>query len=280
LKLDVGNLLVFDYQEQPSGINVMEQARKSTQGLFELVFHLPFTSTNVGPIAKLPPPTTPIPREKPLPRPKKATRWEKFAIEKGIKKKKRSRKVWDETTQEWRPRWGKDRVNDINEKWVMEDKPQMLAKYGAEDPFHLEKIQKKERTEKNKIQQIKNLKRAANEDQASMPATLDVTKNAPRRQKYSLERAVALAQKSTASMGKFDKKVRDEPEMRIEKPKLVSSTSQSKIAERVLKKAESLTELNVDKAVRNVKKDEEHENRKRNVENPKLKGKLKRRRSK
>jgi regulator of ribosome biosynthesis len=56
--------------------------------------------------AELPKPTTVLPREKPAPKPKEETRWEAFAKEKGIKKRKRERMVWDEEKKEWAPRWG------------------------------------------------------------------------------------------------------------------------------------------------------------------------------
>lgn len=42
-------------------------------------------------------------------------RWEKFAQEKGIKKRKRSVKVWDEDQQEWRRRFGYQRAGDDND---------------------------------------------------------------------------------------------------------------------------------------------------------------------
>lgn len=50
-------------------------------------------------------------RAKPIPAPRKDTKWEKFAAEKGIQKKKRSRMIWDEQSNEWRPRWGYKRAN-------------------------------------------------------------------------------------------------------------------------------------------------------------------------
>ena len=57
--------------------------------------------------AELPPGTTLLPREKPVPEPRPETRWERFAKEKGIKKRKKSsRMVYDEQKGEWRPRWG------------------------------------------------------------------------------------------------------------------------------------------------------------------------------
>ena len=56
--------------------------------------------------ATLPPPVTRLPRAKPLPAPKAMTRWEAYAKEKGITKRKRDRMIFDEEMQEWRPRYG------------------------------------------------------------------------------------------------------------------------------------------------------------------------------
>ncbi len=42
-------------------------------------------------------------------------RWEKFAQEKGIQKRKRSVKVWDEDQQEWRRRFGYQKAGDDND---------------------------------------------------------------------------------------------------------------------------------------------------------------------
>jgi hypothetical protein len=56
--------------------------------------------------AALPAPSTVLPREKPAPKAKATTRWEAFAKEKGIKKRKRERMLWDDEKQQWLPRWG------------------------------------------------------------------------------------------------------------------------------------------------------------------------------
>ena len=39
---------------------------------------------------------------------------------KGIRKHKKSKKVWDEESKSWKSRWGKDRVDSLKEKWVIE----------------------------------------------------------------------------------------------------------------------------------------------------------------
>lgn len=61
---------------------------------------------------------------RPLPPPKKETRWEKFAKEKGIQNRKRARMVWDEAAQEWRPRWGYKSANGgVEDMAIVEVKP-------------------------------------------------------------------------------------------------------------------------------------------------------------
>ena len=71
----------------------------------------------------LPAPTTPLPREKPLPAEKVATKWEKFAKKKGIKDKKRGegKMVFDEEKGEWVPKWGyKGRNREGEAEWIVE----------------------------------------------------------------------------------------------------------------------------------------------------------------
>merc|ERR1719498_1417370 len=74
------------------------------------------------------------PREKPLPKEKAKTRWEKFAEEKGIEKRKRSRMVWDENIKDWAPRHGFKSVkrNAESREWLIEAKP---GDDPSEDPF-------------------------------------------------------------------------------------------------------------------------------------------------
>lgn len=54
----------------------------------------------------LPEPETRLPRAKPVPKAKPLTRWQQFALAKGITKKKKDRMVWDEAAGEFKPRWG------------------------------------------------------------------------------------------------------------------------------------------------------------------------------
>lgn len=82
------------------------------------------------------------------------TRWEAFAKEKGIQKKKRSRKVFDESTQDWVPRWGANSVKKLEEKRniiVEENKGEPQT-----DPFARKYMEKHLQAEKHKLREEKN----------------------------------------------------------------------------------------------------------------------------
>ncbi|KAG5457667.1 MAG: ribosome biogenesis regulatory protein-domain-containing protein [Olpidium bornovanus] len=137
---------------------LLEVARDATQVLVNEIFALPTSSTDEGVMAELPKaPTTVLPREKPIPKPKEKTRWEAFAEAKGIKKRtKRDRMVLDEETEEYKPRWGygRARAEGGDERdWLIEvpaDADPM------EDQFAKSRADKKERVEKNRKRQRRN----------------------------------------------------------------------------------------------------------------------------
>ena len=71
--------------------------------------------------AELPPRATVVPREKPMPKEKPKTKWDEFARIKGIEKRKRSSKAWNEEREEFVPRFGrKSAKNDSMADWVVE----------------------------------------------------------------------------------------------------------------------------------------------------------------
>jgi regulator of ribosome biosynthesis len=74
-------------------------ARDNTQLLLNKIWELPIERVEEAIVAKLPAPTFVLPREKPLPKPKPLTKWQKYAQEKGITKTKKSKLNWDETLQ-------------------------------------------------------------------------------------------------------------------------------------------------------------------------------------
>eukprot|EP01068_Selenidium_serpulae_P017179 Selendium_serpulae@DN6357_c0_g3_i6.p1 len=137
--------------------SMSDVARDNLQLLVNKLVELPRSSSDGGTLITLPknhafrlPRALPVPRASSAPK----TRWEKFAQEKGIVKRKRSRKVWDETIQDWAPRYGAYSIKKNQEKAqaIVEMKP---GDDPEEDPF--EKISR----EKASPRQNKNTGRCA-----------------------------------------------------------------------------------------------------------------------
>ena len=142
--------------EDPADLTA--RAASATQALIGSLFELPATRSSVGPIAKLPPATTALPREKPCPEKKAETKWDKFAKEKGIQKKKKGRMEWDDERDKWAPTWGYDRAGS-----ALDDAPIVEVKAGGDimaDPWEAKRAAKKERVAKNEAQREKNEQRA------------------------------------------------------------------------------------------------------------------------
>eukprot|EP00742_Colponemidia_sp_Colp-10_P009222 GILJ01010040.1.p1 GENE.GILJ01010040.1~~GILJ01010040.1.p1 ORF type:complete len:336 (+),score=71.61 GILJ01010040.1:134-1009(+) len=192
---------------------LLDYTRDNVQLLINQLFALPTASSEEGIFAQLPKGSTVIPREKPLPKAKPMTRWEKFAQEKGIVKQKRSRMVFDESAQDYKPRFGfksiKKAQDDAN--WMVEAKP---GDDLTEDPF--EKISSKKKLVKAK-QKMREMRNELESKGKKLPAGL-VNLAAPlpsqKRGKSGLEKALKAAQKSTASIGKFDQKAFREKEIK------------------------------------------------------------------
>jgi regulator of ribosome biosynthesis len=157
LTYDLGNLAAFDthpfaYSNEKE---LALHARENVQLLVNHIFDLPREMSDMGPLALLPEPETTIPREKPLPKPKVETKWEKFAKEKGIVKRKQSRMEFDEDKGDWTPAWGyKGAAKDDLSDWAAEVKPGDM-----EDPWTKKKQEKRARVQKNLEAQARNLVR-------------------------------------------------------------------------------------------------------------------------
>ena len=98
---------------------LLASATADVQALLGELFQLPSVTldgdgSGAGDVAQsgssmfvqLPKPEFKLPRAQPPPEPKPETKWEKFAKEKGIVKRKRDRMVWDEKHKEFRPEMG------------------------------------------------------------------------------------------------------------------------------------------------------------------------------
>ncbi|CAN6807728.1 unnamed protein product [Brassica oleracea] len=220
-QIDVGNLLAFNpnhrFSSAPSSREELvkecvTEGTKLVQAIADTLFNFPSTESVDGPLVQLPPPTTKLPREKHLPRPKPPTKWEEFALKKGIQKRKKDKIVYDETTDKFKRRHGYDRVNDDNDIPIIEAK---ASDEPGEDPFAKRLDDKKKRVDKQQQNRLQNLKSAAKA--GALPSHVQLaasalpitgTKAQPKKLgKEELGDVAGLAATSTASGGKFDKKL-------------------------------------------------------------------------
>jgi regulator of ribosome biosynthesis len=195
----------------------------------------------MGFMATLPKPTYILPREKPVPKAKAATRWEKFAKAKGIQKRKRERMVYDEATGEYKPRYGFGGINQVSDDWLMEV-PDNVKAGDEEDQYEAAKKAKKDRVAKNEKQRVRNLKEAAGiKDIHHVPKSKDTTEKQVKESKEAAEKRLKKAERkveaeksmhlaglSTASMGRFDKKLEGEPKLKGIKRKFEATVTDSK----------------------------------------------------
>lgn len=148
------------------------------------------------------------------------TRWEKFAKDKGIlRKKKRSRMVFDEVVDDWVPRWGAHRSGSegVPDDWATEKWSD------PKDPFG--DIDSKQALQKTKVARRQKRNIAEMVNGAGLPGNLALTTGGPaplgstkstkkvgnKPRKEDLDFALTTVARSTASMGGFDTKLRDEP---------------------------------------------------------------------
>ncbi|XP_054841218.1 ribosome biogenesis regulatory protein homolog [Eublepharis macularius] len=213
LEFDAGNLLAVD--RNPVGRAVVAReallrtlARDNTQLLVGQLWGLPSERAEggAGPVvAKLPEPSTRLPREKPLPKARPLTRWEQFARLKGIRptRKKRGTLVWDEAAKEWRRRWGYRRAGpNPSRDWLLE------VPEGAdplEDQFARRRREKRERVARNELSRLRNLARA------HRGAAANELHPTGRQDRAELGRVSAVARLSTASRGRFQPRLPKEP---------------------------------------------------------------------
>lgn len=164
---DVGLLAVFDpspldttsYQVDREDY-LQANAREGMQGLINALWERPTTVTDDGIMASLPEVQTVLPREKPLPKAKDLTKWEKFAKSKGISSKPRKHRMqFDEEKDEFGATWGyKGKNNELQNQAVIELPANAPADF---DPRAKAREDKKARIEKNEKQRLANISRAS-----------------------------------------------------------------------------------------------------------------------
>ncbi|KAI4344116.1 hypothetical protein L6164_011384 [Bauhinia variegata] len=219
--IDLGSLMAFNphhsFPSQPSSREelVKECLQKGTelvQAIADELFTLPSTEDIDGPLVKLPPPVTKLPRAKHLPKPKPPTKWELFAQKRGIRNRKKDKIAYDEQSGTWKRTYGYDRANDEEAIPIIEAK---MNDDPEEDPFAKRRENKKQRIAKQEKHRLQNLKQAAKvgalPSHIQLAATaLPITGTQAGQKKVTkdeLGNVAGIAATATASGGKFDKKL-------------------------------------------------------------------------
>jgi regulator of ribosome biosynthesis len=243
---------IYSSFQAPNEEFLLEKASEGCTQLLSALWTLNTEKTDAGPLASLPTYYEIVtPRSLPPPPPKVESKWDKFAKERGISpKEKRSRKVWDEATQSWAYRTGYQKPDDP-QNWPIMEVKKNDDPYA--DPWQALRDSKKERVEKNLENRMRNQERAGMIPKGTATRTIkakqqardsgrkrgqldmtnfqsppagipiDLNDKAVKRGMNRTKTALYASQISTASMGKFDKVLQDEPER-----KKLSSTAAMK----------------------------------------------------
>eukprot|EP00088_Acartia_fossae_P064752 TRINITY_DN79760_c0_g1_i1.p1 TRINITY_DN79760_c0_g1~~TRINITY_DN79760_c0_g1_i1.p1 ORF type:complete len:348 (-),score=92.89 TRINITY_DN79760_c0_g1_i1:32-1075(-) len=286
LELDLGNMLALDNNQidntklqnsEEREEYLAELARDNTQILINAIWGLPTEKVDEVIVAKFPPPSFRLPREKPAPKPKLPTKWEQYAKEKGIvKKKKKDPLVWDDIVQKWVPQFGyKKKLAEKEKNWCIPIKE-------TADPVlnpHEKMVEdKKERVAKNELQRLRNLARTKKVKVPTVGVITPSAKGASSGFSDDLKEAADFVKSSTASLGKFQpnlsKSLEQKAKLKGKKRKFESNTGDmSQEKERNLGILESMTnkqaKLDINSA---VGKQIHHEDSERSEERRKGKG--------
>jgi len=131
--------------------------------------------------------------------------------------------IYSETAADWVPRWGKGSAKQIekNVEWAIEEKPGMEGKY----PFATRNQEKKLGLLREKRKELKNDERIKKEGGKTFSKKDRKIKKDEKvierisKDKKNLSKTLETVQKSTASMGNFDKKLKNEKELNTIKKK-------------------------------------------------------------
>ncbi|VDK63001.1 unnamed protein product, partial [Cylicostephanus goldi] len=205
--VDLGHLVIVDRDNIEGDVSekLLSRARNNAQYLFNKIWELNRKHVEEAVMAELPKSSFILPREKKIPEKKEPTKWEKYAAAKGITKKKKTKKVFDEATKEWKPTYGYRRGNDDTKDWLIEipDNADPNKDYFAE---RVDK--KKERIAKNETQRLKNMARQLGSTVRKGPSvdpSIGVGVAPEEKSKEQLRFAVDRAKAATASAGKFQR---------------------------------------------------------------------------
>ncbi|KAG5679392.1 hypothetical protein PVAND_008960 [Polypedilum vanderplanki] len=284
VKIDCGRLMISDPNsfteelKENTETYIQNLTRDNVQLLVNSIWQLPTERLDEHIVVKLPKPTFALPRARKLPVPKPLTKWEQFAKAKGIKKRTKDKKVWDEELGKWVPTYGYQKFKaDRDKNWVLEV-PKNIDP--MTDMFQKKKDLKNERVAKNELARMKNIARAQKVD---VPRVGFVSEDSATAKELHI--ASTIAKHSTASVGKFQESLPKEKNARgigvrelipgaatKRKRPLDNKTERTEQIETVQKILNKRPKIDVEKAVQIQKREERIERENKPAEPKKKKG--------
>lgn len=276
LVYDLGYLAAFDSHPidmekyKNDGNYLLQVSQENTQLLINKLYDLPQEEDEEGLFIETPKPENLLPREKPVPKPKEPSKWELLAKRKGIKSKDKDKLVYSEQHDEFRTRYGYKSKNEVPEDWVIEQKQNEEIDPSV-DPFLEKRLKKKKKKEIEKLNQLGNLAKTAKAQGRLIPGS--ITDKIKKKNKKNILDKFDIAKLSTASLGKFDPKLKGEPKRSAIKQKSKQQfetndfkkeeiSNQESILNRVLKVQEAKQNKLVNKAVNVFQKTSEKKTKK------------------
>lgn len=210
LMYDLAHLAAYDMAPVHPSTDLGAYSRDSVQLLVNKIFMtLDRSSTEEGMVVTLPTQQVfRLPRSKPIPKEKPKTRWQQFMEDRNMKKRKRSKLVFDEISGDWKPRWGAKSAKKREEKanGIVELKD---GDDSTENPFTRMAAEKKLLRARQKMREVRNKVEALGGKLKAASPGLGKEGALPGqgsgRGKDGLREAIKRAQGSSASMGKFDR---------------------------------------------------------------------------
>lgn len=224
---------------------IKDLTRDNVQLIVNELWELPVERVEETVVAKLPAPKLILPRSRKVPTAPLQTKWQKFAQDKGIVKKKKDKKVYDNVLESWVPTYGFKRAQAEKDRdWVLEV-PKTADP--MEDQFAKKADLRNEKVAKNEIQRMKNIARA---HKVVVPRAGYLGPDAA--SSKQLLTAATIAKSSTGSVGKFQEKLsKDKPAHGLGVKELVPGTKRK--ASHVDLKQEKSTNLSLANSILNKK---------------------------
>lgn len=153
LSFDLGNLSAYDISSiEPS--DILKVTMENCQKLIQKIQTLQKEENDEGDFYLLPNPELKVPRAKRPPSPRPMTKWEKFRVSKGLgRRKKRSRLVYEESTEGYVPRYGAYSIKKLKAKQnaIVEEKNGENPLVKQAETKTLQKFEQKKREMQNKF---------------------------------------------------------------------------------------------------------------------------------